>query len=241
MSQLQKKENVRNMFAGISKRYDFLNHLLSFEKDKYWRRFAVSKLPRGYIIDVCSGTGDIAIEASKKNRVIASDFCYEMLQLCRPKLKKKDIKNVSCIQNDAENLSFKDGTFDGAIVAFGIRNVADIKKALSEMNRVVRKGGNVVVLEFSLPENVVFRHLYYFYFKKILPLVGAVVSRRDGPYNYLPASVMAFPERDEFVKLMKDAGISHVEYFDLTFGIVTVYVGDCNGEISKAKVKKCIC
>ena len=238
MSQLQKKEYVRNMFAGISKRYDFLNHLLSLEKDKYWRRFAVSKLPRGYIIDVCSGTGDVAIEASKNNRVIASDFCYEMLQLCRPKLEKKDIKNVSCIQNDAENLSFKDGTFDGAIVAFGIRNVADIKKALSEMNRVVRKGGNVVVLEFSLPENEVFRSFYYFYFKKILPLVGAIISKKDDPYNYLPASVMAFPKRNEFVELMKDAGISHVEYFDLTFGIVTVYVGDCNSGIGKAK--KCV-
>jgi len=114
----QKKEYVRNMFAGISKKYDLLNHLLSLEKDKSWRRFAVSKLPSGYIIDVCSGTGDVAIEAAKKNRVIASDFCYEMLQLCRPKLEEKNIQNVSCIQNDAENLSFKDGTYDGAIVAF---------------------------------------------------------------------------------------------------------------------------
>ena len=229
MSQLQKKEYVRNMFAGISKRYDLLNHLLSLEKDKYWRRFGVSKLAPGYIIDVCSGTGDVAIEAAKNNRVIASDFCYEMLQLCRPKLEKKDIQNVSCIQNDAENLSFKDGTFDSAIVAFGIRNVSDIKKALYEMERVVRTGGRVVVLEFSVPENKVFRSFYYFYFKKILPLVGAVISKKDDPYNYLPASVMSFPKRNEFVELMKDAGISHVEYFDLTFGIVTVYVGDCAG------------
>jgi len=217
------------MFAGISKRYDFLNHLLSLEKDKYWRRFAVSKLAPGYIIDVCSGTGDVAIEAAKNNRVIASDFCYEMLQLCRPKLEKMNIKNVSCIQNDAENLSFRDGMFDSAIVAFGIRNVSDIKKALYEMERVVRTGGRVVVLEFSVPENKVFRSFYYFYFKKILPLVGAVISKKDDPYNYLPASVMSFPKRNEFVELMKDAGISHVEYFDLTFGIVTVYVGDCAG------------
>ncbi len=224
--QQQKKEYVRNMFAGISKRYDFLNHLLSLEKDKKWRSFAVSKLPSGYVIDVCSGTGDVAIEAGKNRRVIASDFCFEMLKLCKPKLEKKNLKNVSCIQNDAENLSFKDGTFDGAIVAFGIRNVADIKKALSEMNRVVRIGGRVVILEFSLPENKVFRSVYNFYFKKILPLVGAVISEKNGPYDYLPASVMAFPKRNEFVGIMKDAGISHVEYFDLSFGIVTVYVGD---------------
>lgn len=214
------------MFAGISNRYDLLNHLLSLEKDKYWRRFAVSKLPPGYIIDVCSGTGDVAIEAAKKNRVIATDFCYEMLQLCKSKLEKKVLKNVSCIQNDAENLSFRDGTFDGAIVAFGIRNVADIKKALSEMKRVVRTGGKVVILEFSLPENEVFRSVYYFYFKKILPFVGTIISKKNGPYDYLPSSVMAFPKRSEFVELMKDAGILHVEYFDLTFGIVTVYVGN---------------
>lgn len=220
------------MFAGISKKYDLLNHLLSLEKDKSWRRFAVSKLPPGYIIDICSGTGDIAIEAAKKNRVIASDFCYEMLQLCRPKLEKKNIKNVSCVQNDAENLSFKDGTFDGAIVAFGIRNVSDIKKALSEMNRVIRTGGRIVILEFSLPENKIFKSVYYFYFKKVLPFVGTIISRKNGPYDYLPASVMAFPGRSEFIGLMKDAGIPYVKYVDLSFGIVTVYIGDCDSRQS---------
>src|SRR5659263_599136 len=137
MSQSQKKEYVRNMFAGISRRYDLLNHLLSLEKDKYWRRFAVSKLPPGYIIDVCSGTGDVAIEAAKKNRVIASDFCYEMLQLCRPKLEKEDRHDGRCIENGAESLSIKDRAFDGVTGGSGIRNVADVKKGLSEMNRVV--------------------------------------------------------------------------------------------------------
>lgn len=225
MSHLQKKEYVRKMFAGISQRYDFLNHLLSLGRDKYWRRFAVSKLPSGYILDVCSGTGDVAIEISKRNRAIASDFCYEMLQICMLKIKDEKPGNVSCIQNDAENLSFKDEAFDGAIVAFGIRNVADIKKALSEMRRVVRKGGKVVILEFSQPENEVFKSIYYIYFNKILPVVGALVSKKKGPYSYLPSSVKAFPKRSEFVKLMIDAGISHIEYHDLSFGIVTVYVG----------------
>ena len=215
------------MFAGISQRYDFLNHLLSLGRDRYWRRFAVAKLPHGLILDVCSGTGDVAIEVSRGNKsnIIASDFCEEMLQLCTRKIQENGIKNIYCIQNDAENLSFKGGTFDGAIVAFGIRNVADIKKALSEMSRVVRKGGKVIVLEFSQPENPVFRSIYYFYFRKILPVIGSLVSKKSGPYSYLPSSVMAFPKRDEFVELMKISGMKDIEFYDLTFGIVTVYAG----------------
>lgn len=213
------------MFAGISPRYDLLNSLLSLRRDKYWRRFAASFLPQGLILDVCSGTGDVAIEVSKKSRVIASDFCYEMLDFCSQKIKDQKISTISCIQNDAENLSFKDGTFDGAIVAFGIRNVADIRKALSEMKRVVRKGGKVVVLEFSRPMNRVFRSLYYLYFQKILPFVGALISKKSGAYSYLPSSVMAFPERYEFVELMRQSRLEDIRFYDLTFGIVTVYVG----------------
>ncbi len=215
------------MFAGISPKYDLLNHLLSLGRDKYWRRFAVSKLPSGYILDVCSGTGDVAIEVSNnnKNQVIASDFCNEMLQFCEGKIKNQNIGNIQCIQNDAENLSFKNGSFDGAIVAFGIRNVSDIKKSLYEMNRVVKKGGKVIILEFSQPGNKVFRLIYYLYFQRILPLVGAVISKKEGAYSYLPSSVMAFPKRDEFARLMKGAGLSDIGYYDLTFGIVTVYAG----------------
>lgn len=213
------------MFAGISHRYDLLNHLLSLGRDRYWRRFAVAKLPSGQILDVCSGTGDVAIEASKKSQVIASDFCDEMLKLCALKIKKQNIGSIYCVRNDAEALSFKEETFDGAIVAFGIRNVADIKKALSEMSRVVKKGGKVVILEFSRPENKVFKSVYYFYFQRILPLIGAFISKKKGAYNYLPSSVMAFPERNEFVELMKSSGMKDIEYYNLTFGIVTVYAG----------------
>jgi demethylmenaquinone methyltransferase/2-methoxy-6-polyprenyl-1,4-benzoquinol methylase len=154
---LPEKEYIQEMFAGISSRYDLLNHVLSLGHDRSWRRFAVGRLPSGLILDVCSGTGDVAIEASKIRDAVASDFCVEMLKLCVMKITRNDIKNISCIQNDAENLSFKDNSFDGAIVAFGIRNVADIRKALSEMRRVIRKGGKIVVLEFSQPKNRVFR------------------------------------------------------------------------------------
>jgi len=222
---MQKKEYIKKMFAGISGKYDLLNSLLSMQRDKYWRRFAASLLPQGLIIDICSGTGDVAIEVSKKSPVIASDFCFEMLKICSQKVKDRNIGNISCIQNDAENLSFQDSAFSGAIVAFGIRNVADINKALSEMKRVVRKGGKVVVLEFSRPSNAIFRSLYYIYFQKILPLVGALISKKNGAYSYLPSSVMAFPERCEFVELMRKSQLEDIRYYDLTFGIVTVYVG----------------
>jgi demethylmenaquinone methyltransferase/2-methoxy-6-polyprenyl-1,4-benzoquinol methylase len=226
---VQKKEYIQKMFAGISRRYDFLNSLLSMGRDEYWRRFAAALLPSGIILDVCSGTGDVAIEVSKKGKVIASDFCEEMLQLCARKIKKQNIENVCCVRNDAENLSFKDETFDGAIVAFGIRNVSDMKKTLSEMKRVVKKGGKVVILEFSLPEGKVFKSIYYLYFQKILPFIGTLISKRKGAYSYLPSSVMAFPERNEFVGLMKAAGLVNIEFYDLTFGIVTVYAGVKSG------------
>ena len=222
---MQKKEYIQKMFAGISQRYDFLNSLLSMRRDRYWRRFAAEKLPSGLILDVCSGTGDVAIEVSKRSHAVASDFCVEMLKLCDMKIKKSSITNIYCIQNDAENLSFKDNSFDGAIVAFGIRNVADIKKALSEMHRVVRNGGRIVVLEFSQPQDRFFRSMYYIYFQKLLPVVGSLVSKKTGPYSYLPSSVMAFPKREEFAGLMKVSGMRDIRYYDLTFGIVTVYVG----------------
>lgn len=222
---MQKKEYIKEMFAGISPKYDFLNSLLSLGRDAYWRRFAASQLPDGLILDICSGTGDVAVEVSKKSSVIASDFCEDMLRLCVHKMKEKQIKRVSCIQNDAENLSFKNETFHGAIVAFGIRNVADIPKALSEMHRVIRKGGKAVVLEFSQPQNRFFKWVYYLYFKKILPVLGEMISKKQGPYQYLPSSVMTFPKRKEFVELMKGSGMNHIECYSLTAGIVTVYVG----------------
>lgn len=222
---MPKKETIRKMFAGISRRYDLLNNMLSLGRDRQWRRFATSKLPEGYILDVCSGTGDVAIEVSKKSTVISSDFCREMLDIGRKKIEILSIDNIFCIQNDAENLSFRDGVFDGTIVAFGIRNVSDMGKALFEMKRVVRKGGKIVILEFSRPSNMIFKSIYYLYFKKILPIVGTFVSKSDGAYSYLPASVMSFPKREEFTGLMKNAGLKDIEFYDLTFGIVTAYVG----------------
>jgi demethylmenaquinone methyltransferase/2-methoxy-6-polyprenyl-1,4-benzoquinol methylase len=224
-TELNKKEYIQKMFAGISHRYDFLNHLLSLGRDKHWRKFAVRKLPYGLTLDVCSGTGDVSIEASKKGVVVSSDFCLEMLQLCRKKIRDLNMENILCIQNDAEKLSFKEGTFDSAAVAFGIRNVADIRKALSEMQRVVKKDGKVIILEFSQPENEFFRVIYFLYFKKILPLIGQVISKNSGAYSYLPSSVVAFPKRSEFVRIMEKSGMKDVKYYDLTFGIVTVYEG----------------
>ena len=222
---MPKKETIQKMFAGISRRYDLLNNLLSLGRDRQWRHFASSKLPEGLILDICSGTGDVAIEVSKKSAVISSDFCREMLDMGRGKMAKKCIDNIFCIQNDAENLSFRDSAFDGTIVAFGIRNVSDMKKALSEMRRVVITGGKVVILEFSQPSNRFYKSVYYLYFKRLLPIVGALVSKKDGAYSYLPASVMSFPKREEFTDIMKSVGLKDIVFYDLTFGIVTVYVG----------------
>lgn len=213
------------MFASISNHYDFLNSLLSLNRDKQWRRFAVSKLPSGLILDVCSGTGDVAIEVSKKGYAIASDFCEEMLMLCTKKIKEKGIKNICCVQNDAENLSFRNEAFNGVIVAFGIRNVADIRKALSEMYRVVRKQGRVVILEFSQPQNRIFGWVYHLYFKGLLPVIGGIISKKRGAYSYLPSSVMSFLSCEEFVELMKDCGMKDICLYTLSSGIVTVYVG----------------
>ncbi len=225
---MPEKEYIQKMFAGISRRYDLLNYLLSLGRDRYWRRFAAAELSSGgLILDVCSGTGDAAIQASNRNQVIASDFCQDMLRLCKSKIQERNIGNVHCIQSDAENLSFKDDSFNGAIVAFGIRNVADIKKALSEMSRVVTKGGKVVILEFSQPQDPFFKSVYYLYFKKILPVIGKLISKKRGAYSYLPSSVMAFPKRSEFVELMKVSGMIDIKFYDLSFGIVTVYVGEC--------------
>lgn len=226
------KEYVKDMFAGISKYYDFLNALLSLNRDTYWRSYAVSRLrPRlcRKILDICAGTGDVAIEIGRRKdfrgEVIAADFCEEMLAIGRQKVKRKGFGNIFFVHQDAEALTFGHDTFDGAIVAFGIRNIPNIKAALGEMQRVVKAGGRIIVLEFSKPSNLFFRWLYYLYFLKILPVIGGIVSKKGGAYTYLPSSVLAFPERDEFASIMREVGMRKVLYKDLTFGIVTVYVG----------------
>ncbi len=219
------KKHVKQMFSAISPTYDLLNAVLSLRRDAAWRRFAVSKLGRGRFLDLCCGTGDIALEIirQKKGEVFGVDFSIQMLKLAR--IKARGDPRVTLCQQDGENLAFRDETFDGAIIAFGIRNIPHKKKALEEMRRVVKKNGRIIILEFSKPQTPIFRNLYNLYFNRILPLMGRLISRDKKAYHYLPNSVMHFPTREKFVQLMEEAGIKKIEYTDLTWGIVTIYQG----------------
>ncbi|MBI5167203.1 MAG: bifunctional demethylmenaquinone methyltransferase/2-methoxy-6-polyprenyl-1,4-benzoquinol methylase UbiE [candidate division NC10 bacterium] len=224
---------VRGMFASIAPYYDFLNRLLSFGRDRYWRRFAVAEtaLPSGgKALDVCTGTADVALEIARQfphaGRVVGVDFCGPMLKLGREKVHMAGLDGKIELQMaPAEALPFKGGTFDATTVAFGIRSVRDLKMGLQEMARVTRQGGRVVVLEFSIPPSTAFRRIYHFYFRRILPLVGGAISGNPEAYTYLPRSVSQFPSPEELRDLMLQAGFHQVGYHLLTGGIVAVHVG----------------
>ena len=229
-------DRVREMFSEISARYDFLNHLLSGGTDFYWRWRTVRAFPPngdGPILDVCTGTGDLAIAYWKKaaghNKVIGTDFTPQMLQLAREKFSKLHRVNqaeVTFQEADTQNLPFEDDTFQLVSVAFGLRNVDDTKKGLAEMIRVCRPGGRVIILEFSLPESRIMRAMYLWYFRNILPKIGQWLMRnQQSAYNYLPASVAEFPYGRALADIMQTCGLTHVTWKPLTFGVVTLYCG----------------
>jgi demethylmenaquinone methyltransferase/2-methoxy-6-polyprenyl-1,4-benzoquinol methylase len=222
------------MFASISRRYDLLNHLLSLNQDKRWRRKVVetSGLREGAkVLDVCTGTADLALTYSKGlgagGLVVGTDFCPEMLDLGRRKLAREpDGGKVALTVADTLELPFADEVFDVVSVAFGIRNVSDLRTGMSEMARVIKQHGRVVILEFSLPENRLLRGIYMAYFTRLLPVIGRIISRaRNDAYTYLPSSVLEFPSGDELCSVMRGCGLSDVSARKLTFGIVTLYVG----------------
>lgn len=225
------KEYVRSLFDTIAYRYDLLNHLLSGGIDLYWRRTAIETLvshkPKR-ILDVATGTADFALAALRLNpeRVIGVDISEPMLEIARKKISQKNLSDKIWLQTgEAEGLMFGAESFDAAIVAFGARNFENLDKGLSEMNRVLRKGGKIVILEFSKPKYFPFKQLYFFYFKNILPLVGRLISKNKEAYQYLPDTVMKFPEGNEFLERLKRAGFSSLQEQRLTFGIATVYTG----------------
>lgn len=229
-------EVIQNMFASIARRYDFLNHFLSFSFDRYWRKKAAQEvqLPQGgYVLDACCGTGDMAIalhqigtqlNTSLQARIIGLDFCHEMLQLALSKVEKKHLP-IEVLQGDVLRLPFSDSTFDAVVVAFGIRNVVDRKGGLSEMLRVVKPGGRLVILEFYKPSLPLFSFFYLLYFQYILPTLGRMVSRDKNAYSYLPASVMKFYNPEEFGDLMVQVGCQRVQFKPLTGGIVAIHIG----------------
>lgn len=225
-----KKEQVQSMFNRIAPRYDFLNRVLSFGIDTIWRRKLV-KLLKGHkaplILDVATGTGDLAIEICKIDpvAVYGVDISEEMLKVAEKKLIEKRLQmTVQLRQADSESLPFENDFFDAITVAFGVRNFEDLHKGLSEMKRVLRPGGKLFVLEFSKPALFPFKQLYLFYFTKILPWWGGVISRDKEAYSYLPASVLQFPEGEDFEQELKNAGLEPENSFSQTFGIATIYV-----------------
>lgn len=219
---------IREMFAGVAPRYDLLNHLLSGALDIWWRKRSAAALnlqPDEEVLDLCSGTGDQACEMARRGaRVVAADFCFPMLVQTGPKLRKLGAR-PRLATADALALPFAASRFSAATVSFGLRNVADLDLALTEIARVLRPGGRVAFLEFALPEQRLYRSLYLFYFKHVLPRIGALLSPRGSAYAYLPSSVLEFPQRRDFTAKMERAGLTAARWRDLSFGTVCLYTG----------------
>lgn len=226
------RPDVRRLFDSIAYRYDLLNHLLSGGIDLYWRRAAIETLapkkPKR-ILDVGTGTADFAIASLRLNpdEVIGVDISTAMLQVGNRKLVARQLTDKIRLEaGEAEHLAFPDGYFDAAIVAFGARNFENLETGLSEMRRVLKKGGTIVVLEFSKPKAFLFRQIYLLYFLNILPVVGKIISKDKRAYRYLPDTVMRFPDGDEFLKVLRSVGFSSTSKRELTFGIATIYCGE---------------
>jgi demethylmenaquinone methyltransferase/2-methoxy-6-polyprenyl-1,4-benzoquinol methylase len=221
---------IREMFDQISTRYDFLNHLLSLNSDVLWRRRAAERLgPVRRVLDVCSGTGDLAFEIRRRwgAEVVGSDFSLRMLEAARLKARRRTLDGaVRFQQADTLRLPYRDGAFDAAAVAFGIRNVVDASRGLAEMARVVRPGGRVVILEFTLPQSALLRGGYLFYFGRVLPRIGRLIARSEiDAYRYLPDSVARWPSPAELKERMEAAGLRDVAV-DLVFGgVAAIHVG----------------
>jgi demethylmenaquinone methyltransferase/2-methoxy-6-polyprenyl-1,4-benzoquinol methylase len=225
---------VRQMFAEIARRYDLLNHLLSLGVDRRWRRRAVKLVPPGDggpILDVCTGTGDLALAYWRTGppwmRIVGADFCRPMLSIGAEKCRRVGAeRHVTLVEADAQQLPFARDTFEIVCVAFGLRNLSDSHQGLREMVRVCRPGGRVAVLEFSLPRMWPLSALYGWYFHRLLPKIGQTLARnRQEAYNYLSQSVGEFPRREALVRRMRQAGLSEVQYRRFTFGIAILYVG----------------
>jgi len=227
---------VRETFSSIASNYDLLNTLLSFNRDKYWRNFAVSKTGLGYgekALDVATGTGELALELAEKvgreGMVTGIDFCQKMLSNAQDKLGKARCQNVELIQTSALALPFPDSAFDCATISFGLRNVVDIKQTLREMTRVLKVGGRLVCLEFSQPNHRIFRWIYHLYNSSILPFVGWLISRNRDAYTYLPRSIEEFLSPLQLKQTMEKVGLRNIEVYPLTLGIVTVHIGTKKG------------
>lgn len=233
MEELNKKsDNVAAMFNSIAAKYDFLNHFLSLGIDKLWRRRLVKQLAKSnprQVLDIATGTGDLAIQLAKHHKsvnITGVDISENMLSIGREKILKRKLEGrINLKQANSLSLPFANGEFDAAMVAFGVRNFEDLSKGITEVHRVLKDGGSLYVLEFSMPSRFPMRNLYRFYFRRVLPFVGGIVSGSKSAYTYLPESVFAFPEKEKFVEIMANAGFKNCSYKRLTFGVASIYVG----------------
>ena len=225
-------ESIRKLFESIAPSYDFLNHLLSLRRDFYWRKMAVRELKdiEGWILDMATGTGNVAIEIVRQNshqrKVFGLDFSEPMIKKAHQKLLKKNLSQIITLSlGDALSLPFHENTFSASMIAFGLRNILHKEQALTEMIRVIKEGGKVVILEFTFPQTGLMRRFYPIYFKGILPWVGGVVSGNKEAYAYLPESVLQFQNAEDYEEMMRRSGLENVGSRRLTCGIASIITG----------------
>ncbi|MFN3871734.1 MAG: bifunctional demethylmenaquinone methyltransferase/2-methoxy-6-polyprenyl-1,4-benzoquinol methylase UbiE [Ignavibacterium sp.] len=224
----EKKHKVKNIFDDISGKYDLLNHLLSFGIDKRWRRKALKLTglnKESFLLDVACGTGDVAIEAKRQGvqKIVGADFSHNMLSLFNKKSKWIIGNNVQMV---AEQMPFRDETFTNITVAFGVRNFYDIQQGFNSFYRVLKPGGKATIIEFRMPKNKIFAALYKFYFKKILPAIGGLISGNKSAYTYLPESVEEFDMKVDLIKLLQNSGFKRIDVYNFTFGIVQTLIAE---------------
>jgi demethylmenaquinone methyltransferase/2-methoxy-6-polyprenyl-1,4-benzoquinol methylase len=224
-----KKDQVKHMFNMIASKYDVLNHTLSLGMDYVWRKKAIKKILNNpkEILDIATGTADFAISAAKHTQanITGIDISDQMIYVGNKKIQQKKLHNrIKLSIEDSENLPFNDNSYDAITAGFGVRNFENLEKGLSEIYRVVKKNGYVVILEPSTPKAFPLKQIFSIYFQKILPFIGSLVSKDKSAYSYLPNSVKSFPDGDDFLKILNKQGFSKANYYPLSFGIVSLYV-----------------
>lgn len=227
-----KEEHVHSVFERIAPKYDQMNDLISFRRHRYWRKFTMDKLkimPGASALDLCCGTCDWTIalsQASGTGRIVGLDFSPGMLEVGRDKVRAAGLESrIELVEGNAMELPFADNSFDAVTIGFGLRNVPDIGRVLDEMLRVVKPGGKVACLELSKPTSQPFKGLYYFYFRRILPLFGKLVAKSYQQYKWLPESLMQFPDRHQLAALFEQAGYGNVQAYPLTGSIAALHLG----------------